>query len=107
MKREYIELQEKQLKVLEEYPYAKVIYYVYDVETDSIIDIMRVSEIDNTYNSMGDIIDLLNKQRNTIAGLKVTRKRMRKSIRDYSKELSRLKLNIRIKYDELKREFEL
>lgn len=106
MKKEYLDLQEKQINLLNEYPYSTIIYYVYDKESNSIIDIMKVSEIDNEYTSMDEIVDLLNKHRNTIQGLKVTRGRMRKSIKEYSKELSRLKLHIHMKYDELKREFD-
>ena len=106
MKREYLDLQEKQIKLLNEYPYSKVTYYVYDKDSNSIIDIMKVSEIDNEYTSMDEIVDLLNKHRNTIQNLKVTRGRMRKSIMEYSKELSRLKLHIHMKYEELKREFD-
>lgn len=107
MKKEYIDLRDEQINLLSEYPYSKVVYYVYDEDTNCIIDIMKVSEIDNTYESMEEIVGLLNKHRNTIAGLKVTRKRMRNDIRRLSKELSHLKLCIRVKYDELKEEFGL
>lgn len=58
----------------------------------TVVDIMKVSEIDNVYENINELIDLLNKQRNIITGLKVTRKRMRNTIRSRDKEISKLKL---------------
>ena len=105
MKKEYQELQDKQYKLLNEYPYSKVTYYV--IDDDKIIDIMSLSEIDNIYESLEDICNLLNKQRNTIQGLKTTKSRMRKDIRKYHKDLSLLKLNINMYYKKLQEEFKL
>ena len=55
---------------------------------------MKISEIDNMYESIGELVDLLNKQRNIITGLKVTRRRMSSDIRAKNKEISKLKMKI-------------
>lgn len=107
LKREYRKMQEEQLALLSKYPYEKVTYYVYDEDEDCIIDIMRVSEIDNTYKDMDEIISLLNKQRNIIQGLKTTKKRMRNDVRKYSRLYSKLQFKVKWHYECLKREFEL
>ena len=91
LKEEYQQLQDKQYQLLSEYPYSKVTYFVKD-DDGTVVDIMKVSEIDNVYENINELIDLLNKQRNIITGLKVTRKRMRNTIRSRDKEISKLKL---------------
>ena len=58
----------------------------------NVVDIMKVSELDNVYENVSELVDLLNKQRNIIAGLKVTRRRMRSDIRSKDKEISKLKM---------------
>lgn len=88
---EHQQLQTEQYQLLSEYPYSKVIYFVED-DDGNVVDIMRVSELDNVYENVSELIDLLNKQRNIIAGLKVTRKRMRNTIRSKDKEISKLKM---------------
>ena len=93
LKKEYQQLQEEQLKLLNEHPYSKVIYFIQE-DNGSVIDIMKISEIDNMYESIGELVDLLNKQRNIITGLKVTRRRMSSDIRAKNKEISKLKMKI-------------
>lgn len=107
LKKEYREKQEEQIKILSKQPYMKVTYFVYDEENDCIVDIMRVSEIDNTYKSMDEIIALLNKQRNIIQGLKTTKRRMSNDVRKYSRLYEKLRFKVRWHYDCLRREFEL
>ena len=88
---EHQQLQTEQYQLLSEYPYSKVTYFVED-DDGNVIDIMKVSELDNVYETVSELIDLLNKQRNIIAGLKVTRRRMRSDIRSKDKEISKLKM---------------
>ena len=88
---EHQQLQTEQYQLLSEYPYSKVTYFVED-EDGNVVDIMRVSELDNVYETVSELVDLLNKQRNIIAGLKVTRRRMRSDIRSKDKEISKLKM---------------
>ena len=88
---EHRKLQTEQYQLLSEYPYSKITYFVED-DDGNVVDIMRVSELDNVYENVSELIDLLNKQRNIIAGLKVTRRRMRSDIRSKDKEISKLKM---------------
>ena len=85
------QLQTEQYQLLSEYPYSKVTYFVED-DDGNVVDIMKVSELDNVYENVSELVDLLNKQRNIIAGLKVTRRRMRSDIRSKDKEISKLKM---------------
>ena len=89
--KEHQQLQTEQYQLLSEYPYSKVTYFVED-DDGNVVDIMKVSELDNVYENVSELIDLLNKQRNIIAGLKVTRRRMRSDIRSKDKEISKLKM---------------
>lgn len=95
LKDEYLKLQNEQYQLLSEYPYSKVTYFI-EEDNGDVIDIMRVSELDNVYENIGELVDLLNKQRNIIAGLKVTRRRMRTDIREKDKEISKLKMMIEL-----------
>lgn len=88
---EHQQLQTEQYQLLSEYPYSKVTYFVED-DDGNVVDIMKVSELDNVYENVSELVDLLNKQRNIIAGLKVTRRRMRSDIRSKDKEISKLKM---------------
>ena len=104
----YKDLQDKQYKkIFDDHYIDNIEYYMYNEDTGEVIDVMRISEIDNVFTTTQDLVDLLNKQRNEITQRRFTMSRMRKDIKDLSSQLSRLKLNLNIKYKELKEEFDL